>query len=138
MPLFIFISGLFSKSVVNSSEQKLLERVLSFIILYILLKLSTFSLDKYLFSTNANFTLFSEGGFPWYLFATAMWLCLVYLFKPIKPKILIPATIIIGVLIGYDSRVGDYLVASRILVYFPFFLLGYYIDINKFLEFCVC
>jgi len=135
MPLFIFISGLFSKSVINSSGQKLLERVLSFIILYILLKIFSFSLDKFLFSSNANFTLFSEGGFPWYLFATAIWFCITYIFKPIKPQIVIPVALIIGILVGYDSRVGDYLVASRILVYFPFFLLGYYTDVNKFLEF---
>ena len=37
---------------------------------------------------------------------------------------------LLGVLVGYDTSIGDFLVLSRILVYAPFFFLGYYTDPN--------
>jgi fucose 4-O-acetylase-like acetyltransferase len=134
MPLFIFISGIFSKSTINRDRFKI-ERVLSFLILYIFLKLCYYILIKF-FSENTNkFSLLIESDLPWFMLAIATWLSFTYLLKEIKPVVLITTTIIISLLAGYDPKVGDYLSVSRIIVYYPYFLLGYYLDATKISEY---
>lgn len=133
MPLFIFLSGLFIKSTIDGARLKI-EKVFSYLIMFFLLKISLFLIDKYLFLKDINFNTFNEGNVPWYMFAMAAWICLTYLLKNIKPLYLLSFSILLGLIIGYDSYAIDYLVISRIIVYFPFFLLGYYftsIDLMK-------
>jgi fucose 4-O-acetylase-like acetyltransferase len=131
MPLFIFISGLFIKSAING-ERFQLEKVASFLLLYGIMKIMMFVMNRFLFG-NADYPLdfTSEDSVPWYLFAMAGWMCIVYLLKPIKPTYVLGFSILIGLLVGYDNDVNDTYVASRILVFLPFFLLGYYMDFKK-------
>lgn len=126
MPLFIFTSGHFSKKVIDGRRFRI-EKVFSYLLLYLLLKLSFFALNIYFNGkSKVKFSLFIEGGLPWYLFAMGCWLCIVYIIKNIRQGIVIVCSIIVGVLIGYDKSVGDFLVFSRVIVFFPFFILGYY------------
>lgn len=135
MPLFIFLSGYFIKSTVNGSRFKV-EKVISYFILYLLFKLIMYALFKYGFSVEeTNFNTFNEGNVPWYLLAMSIWIILIYVLKQFKPVFLVLISVLAGIVIGYDSFVGDYLTLSRVIVFFPFFLLGYYIDHNKFVTF---
>ncbi|MEG0307422.1 MAG: acyltransferase family protein [Clostridium sp.] len=138
MPLFIFISGYFSKSVINKERFKI-EKVFSYLLLYFLLKLSFFILYRYGFgSANVKFNFFSEGGVPWYLFVMAMWLCVTYIIKNIKPVYVIVAAILLGILIGYDDSVSDFMCLSRVVVFYPYFILGYYFNEDNIIKILKC
>lgn len=135
MPLFIFLSGYFIKSTVNGGRFKV-EKVISYFILYLLFKFIMYALFKYGFSVQeTKFNTFNESNVPWYLLAMSIWIILLYVLKQFKPGVLVLISVLAGMLVGYDSFVGDYLILSRVIVFFPFFLLGYYIDHNKFAAF---
>lgn len=44
--------------------------------------------------------------------------------KDINPRLVLIMTIIIGFFVGYDKNINDFLVLSRIIVFFPFYYLG--------------
>src|SRR5659263_308146 len=74
MPLFIFVSGYFSKTVLDGKQFRI-AKVILYLLLYLL--------------------------FILYFFAISVWLCISYVIKNIKPVIVICFSIIIGVLVGY-------------------------------------
>ncbi len=130
MPLFIFLSGLFSKSIINGERLKL-EKIVSYLILFVSLNVLIFSIRHFVMGQDNSFSLFSVDGVPWYMFAMAAWLGLTYLLKEIKPQVLIVLSVLLALYVGYDDRVGDFLVASRIIVFYPMFLLGYFLPVEK-------
>lgn len=134
MPLFIFVSGLFAKSAVSKDKFRV-EKILSYLILYALLEVFIFLIKKYLLEDNVSFRFFYESGLPWYLFGMILWLITTYLIKDLRPSITIPISILIGLLVGYDDSVGDIFCLSRSIVFYPFFLIGYWLDRDKLLEF---
>jgi len=101
--------------------------------LYVLLKFVIF-IVRISFGHNSAFRLFYEQGIPWYMLAMAVFLCLTYALRGIKPQILILITTIISLLAGFESGIGDVFSLSRIIVFFPIFLLGFYLDSNKIAE----
>lgn len=62
----------------------------------------------------------------WYLFALFIWKLVLYLIK--IPKKLIPLFFLITIFIGLVDQIGGYFSLSRIICFFPFFLLGYYFN----------
>ncbi|MEG0451235.1 MAG: hypothetical protein RR595_15370, partial [Lysinibacillus sp.] len=125
MPLFIFLAGLFSKSTIMKNPFRL-EKVAYFITLYILLEfLFYLMLNVWMGRDNHEFNLFETDGVPWFMLAMAAWLCIGRLIRTIPARITLPTSILLAVLVGY-TNIGDILVLSRIIVFLPFFLLGYY------------
>lgn len=133
MPLFIFVSGLFAKSSFKDGKLKV-NKIISYLILYIALKLVIF-IESVVFGKNASFNIFSEGGIPWYMLAMAVFICATYVLRNIKPQILIMVSILLALLAGYENAIGDVLVLSRLFVFYPIFLLGFYTDSAKLAEF---
>lgn len=130
MPLFIFMSGYFSKSIVNNSSKNK-RNILSYLSLYVILKICFFIMDKYVFKfPNLTFNLFRENGLPWYMFAMSIWLIITPLIRRFKPSYVIIISLIISLLIGYFDSIGDFLCLSRIIVFYPFFILGYHLSNN--------
>lgn len=129
MPLFIFISGLFSKSFINGKRLRL-EKIISYLILYVSLNILIFSIRRFVMGQDNSFSLFSEDGVPWYMFAMASWLALTYLLKEVKLRVLLICSVLLSLYVGYDDLVGDFLVASRIIVFYPMFLIGFYLPIE--------
>ncbi|MDD5935282.1 MAG: acyltransferase family protein [Clostridiales bacterium] len=124
MPLFIFVSGYFSKSLFKNGVFQA-RKVISVFWMFLLFRLATYFITV-LFKGYYTFNLFTDSSAPWYLLS----LCLWYLFVPIihnyKAKYVIPIAFICGILIGFDSSVGTFLSLSRTIVFFPFFCIGYY------------
>jgi len=124
MPLFVFMSGFFSKSFVRSQRFRF-ERVVAYLLLYVLLKACIFLENRYLLDDpSATFRLFYEAGLPWYMFAMAAWLALGYLARDVRPAIALIGSIVLAILGGYSRDLDSTLVASRIVTFAPFFLLG--------------
>lgn len=136
MPLFIFLAGLFSKSIILKDPFRI-EKIANFLVLYFIMEIIFYLLIHYwLGRENYVFNPFVENSVPWFMFAMAVWLCLGRLLRKIKASIIIPVSIILALAIGY-TNIGDVLVGARIISFFPFFIIGYYIkpsDLEKFLQ----
>lgn len=127
MPLFIFVSGYFAKSTINKQRFKI-ERVCSYTVLYVLLKYSLAFVYKYVYNSNAiTINLLTENGVPWYLMAMIIWLGITNCVKDVKPRYMLMISFILSCIVGYDKNIRDYLALSRVIVFYPFFLAGYYI-----------
>lgn len=121
MPLFIFISGLFFK------DKNVKQKFLSFITIAYICKLVLF-ITRFILYGHAKFSLFIEPGIPWYMIVLAFYIVITHFLKDIEKKYVLIFFIILACLIGYDSSVRDFLAIARIIVYYPFFLIGQMID----------
>ncbi|WP_368899712.1 acyltransferase family protein [Morganella morganii] len=128
MPAFIFVSGFFSKKLLTNKPFPT-EKVFSLLILYVLLQLSIYGL-LWFNGGSPKLSLFVVGGVPWFLLALPIWMVLLHILMPVKFSFLFPATIVAGVLVGFDPKVSQFLATSRVIVFFPFFLLGAYFRIE--------
>lgn len=131
MPVFIFITGLFSK---KNIDEKRYSNILSYLLIYFVTKM-IISLSAVPYNEAFKFTVLSEKGVPWYAFVIfAFSLITIALSSLPKPYIFI-FSIVLACMAGYDKSIGDYLMMSRIIVFYPFFFAGYWLDINKLSKF---
>lgn len=133
MPLFVFVSGLFAKTSFKDGELKT-NKIIAYLVLYLALKLIIF-LEGVAVGKNPTFRLFYESGIPWYMLAMAVFICITYVLRNVKPQVLILCAVLLALISGYDNGVGDIFAVSRIIVFYPLFLLGYYTDGIKLAEY---
>lgn len=117
MPLFLFVSGLFHKNT------KIKEKMVSYFSLYIVLKI-VFFFVRILNGGKPSFQVFTEDGLPWFMFSMACYVGVTYFLRDIDKRYVLVISLLLGLFAGYDKEVGKYLVASRTIVYYPFFVLG--------------
>lgn len=123
MPLFILISGYFSK---KFKPEKILNFfLLCFLSLFLIRTLDTLFLNK---PFNYNFLSFQSAS--WYLFALAIYNITLPLIKSFKKQYVIAFSVLFALYVGYVVSVKDLFIASRIIVFYPFFLLGYYTSLD--------
>ncbi len=117
MPLFLFLSGLFHK------DRKVLQKILTFITLGYITKFIIW-LTRSILTGNTSFLFFSDSGLPWYMFVLSMFIGISYLLRGVDKKILLPASLLLGLIAGYFDFIGDFLYLSRFFVFYPFYILG--------------
>ncbi|MDC3414595.1 acyltransferase family protein [Terrihalobacillus insolitus] len=125
MPAFIFLAGFFAKGLGNFTyiaklAKKLLYPYLFFQLFY----------TAYFFFIDKNDwynTLFYPQWALWFLLSLFCWHILLLLYKRISPLIGIMTAILVGIFIGYMSDIGHMFSLSRTFVFFPFFLIGYWV-----------
>lgn len=127
MPIFIFISGLFYRN------KKTKEKVVMFILLGLLAKIVLF-LTSFILQGNVSFSLFNHPDLPWFMFALAFYILISSFLNNIDKKYLLIFSILLACIIGYDNSIGSFLSLSRIIVFYPFFILGQMIDKNEILK----
>lgn len=136
MPLFIFVTGFFSKRIINDEKNEKLNKIISYLILYILFTIMLYIIG-YFFGYFNNFNFISNMYVPWYLLACVMWIIITSLIKNIKFKFILPFSIFMSLLIGYSTDVQDQFALARVINFYPFFLCGYYLNkdmANKFIN----
>lgn len=132
MPAFIFLSGL----VQNIEKKPDYRRVLAFVILGYVYKIFN-SLLVFVGTGKWEFSLLKENGIPWFMFVMAICPVLAYLVREIKPVFMLTFAVIIGCMAGFDQSLADgFLVIGRTVVYFPFYLIGCYLNAEKLMNFC--
>ncbi|MFZ7121812.1 MAG: acyltransferase family protein [Eubacteriaceae bacterium] len=120
MPCFIFITGYFMRRTKNISKA-----VIKYTKIYIIVQTIYFIVIKYFMNYASIKLTYSNPYFTyWFLFALISWYIVFPYLKDIKSFIFI--SIILGILIGYDTAFGRFLSASRIMFFMPFFAFGYY------------
>ncbi len=132
MPLFLMISGLFTRPFRQEDEFPR-EKVFGYVFLGLLLKLVQFGIRR-MENPEAGLSLLEESSVPWYLFVLAGYLTLTYFLRTTRKSHVLLAGILLGMMSGYDTSIKDTFALSRFLVFFPFFLLGYYGDPRKWME----
>lgn len=123
MPLFVFITGYFSK---NYQKETYWPKVLSHLIVpYIIFQVLYTVYDHFIYDRpDFSLTLFTPFYALWFLVSLATWrLMLPYV---VKIKYSLVLAFVVSLLVGYVEDIGNYLSLGRTLVFFPFFLLGYF------------
>ncbi|WLR48857.1 acyltransferase family protein [Halobacillus litoralis] len=124
MPAFIFLAGFFAKG--SGEKDYILQLAKKLILPYLIFQLVY---TGYYFFIGKGATLsgiFYPHWSLWFLFSLFCWHILLYWFKKIPPFLGVAIAVQIGVLVGYFSDIGHHFSLSRTFVFFPFFLVGYW------------
>ncbi len=126
MPLFIMISGYFSKNFKRESYYR--NAITRLLIPYLIFQTLYTLIDTFIYnpSSKLDFSLLTPYWSLWFLISLFFWRMLLPLFVQLKYPLL--WAIAIGVLVGYFDDVGKFMSLSRTFVFFPFYLAGYYIQ----------
>ena len=116
MPVFFFVSGVFY------DKSKAKNSFVYFIACGLLLKLA-FALCNIFMGNEVKFYLLYEGDIPWFMFALAYHYILMFFFGAGNRKYMLVVGILLACVVGYEN-IGDYLVLSRTILFFPFFIIG--------------
>lgn len=117
MPFFIYLAGLFH------SNHNVKSRCVSFIAIGFSMKI-LFALCRMIFFHKASFSLLSDSGLPWFMFAMAMFTAVSYFLRDFNAFKLFILFTLLACFAGYDESLGNFLYLSRFIVFYPFYLLG--------------
>jgi fucose 4-O-acetylase-like acetyltransferase len=132
MPAFIFLSGFFAKGIGDTDY--LLKLCKKLLLPYLIFQL-LYSLYYMIIGVKGfQFTIFEPQWSMWFLLSLFSWHLLLVIFKRISPIWGMSLAILIGVGIGYFHEIGHTFSLSRTLVFFPFFLLGYWVTKDDLLK----
>ena len=126
MPLFIFVSGYFSKGFYKGGKYrwyKLINFLILFVLYVTLVQISYVIFQHDAFNPKAYII---QSGAPWYLLCMFYWYALIPLARKLPGWILIPFSLIPSALAGCFPQIGTFLCLSRAIIFWPFFLMGYY------------
>ena len=153
MPAFIFISGLVHKQYITEERAALgirgetrlrWDKVAGFFLCGYGLKVFL-QFTRTLMGQNPLWHWIEEPGIPWYLFVMAEYEMFFYVMRLIdngsevpgkrrpKPWMMITAAFALSAVIGYFPAVGDTFCLSRMINFLPIYMIGYYLDMKKFL-----
>lgn len=132
MPLFIFLSGLLQKKW-NERYSFRWDKPLYYVMIGYALKGCIYGI-KLIFHQEAVFQWFEDTGIPWYMFAMAAFMIIAYIVRELPVWFVLPICIMAACLAGYDEQIGSFLYLSRIIVFFPFYYMGYHLDLKKLQE----
>ena len=118
MPLYLFISGLFYSKV----QEK--QKILYYLSLGFFLKIVLVAIERLNGEISPVFSLLSDAKTPWYMFVLAEYTVIMHYMAGLNKRYILIAFLVLGCVLGYDKNIGDTLYLSRIIVFFPFFLLG--------------
>lgn len=119
MPLFIFISGYFSKSFRTTRATTVITKL---VIPYLIFETLYSIYDFLLFGGGRlQFSYLVPHWIMWYLFSLTLWRILLPWVS--KNRYILPLAVVIGIAAGYFESIGYYASLSRTLVFFPFFYL---------------
>ena len=128
MPAFVFVSGYLSKNVDKARETAFTTFFLPFILFNILWNglaaLATWNLEQFSFLT--------PGWALWYLMSMFLWK--ISLKDLVRIKYIVPISFIVGLGAGIFGEFNGLLSLSRTLVFFPFFLIGYFTSEDRFFK----
>jgi len=123
MPAFFFLSGLFDSPRTDLSRR--VNKGVYYLSLYVLLK-CVITVIKFAFTGTLSFDLFKEAGIPWFCLALGVFTILTGVLRRagVNLKVLMIINILLACFVGIDKSIGDYLCISRIIYFYPYYLLG--------------
>lgn len=131
MPLFIFVSGLFSKKIIRKRQWN---RVASYLALYLFIRILD-TLGTFIEKGKLRLNFFRTNGPDWYAMAIFVFLVITIIFQECKSPLLMSAAIFVGLIAGYNNNLGNLFASMRVCVFYPFFLMGFYADRRRIEEY---
>lgn len=124
MPVFIFVSGYFSKPKGNETIEIVARKAIAgclipYVFFNLIYDIPYKSVETVLDTLNPSWTL-------WFLLSLFFWKTLVTPFSRLRFSFAI--SVIFALYVGTLSQVGSFLSISRTICFFPFFLAGYLIS----------
>jgi len=131
MPAFILISGFFAKGIYEKDYIKKLCKKL--LLPYAIFQL-IYTIFYFFLFDQSTFTLdlFNPQWSLWFLISLFFWNMMVIAFKKLPKLVSLALAFGFGLAVGYIDFINDYLSLSRTFVFFPFFLLGYFLSTEHF------
>ena len=117
MPLFIFISGMFFMS------EHILRKVLYYLLTGLVMKATVFLFQRLIYHTGL-FTFSNLNGPDWFMLALAVYTALMYWLRRCKGKWILAVALPLALAAGYIDAINTFMSVSRVVVFFPFFVLG--------------
>lgn len=122
MPLFVFISGYFSRNINSIRKQDLINLLYPYII---------FEFLHYFYTriTGLGFGdlhLFTPTYQNWYLLSLFMWRLAIPLLRFGNKIVVLMCVLSLAILIGFDNQFNDFLGLYRFVFFSPFFVTGYF------------
>ncbi len=130
MPAFILISGYFATPELNKG--KLLKLIKKLLVPYVIFQTIYILFYHILLGEPLDFNYLYPEWSLWFLLSLFSWQLLLFIFARLKKFVALSVAIILGILIGHLQFPGGFLSLSRTIVFFPFFLLGYYMKREHF------
>ncbi|GEN89415.1 acyltransferase family protein [Oceanobacillus sp. FSL W8-0428] len=129
MPAFILLAGFFAKGSGNKKYiwNLMKKLIIPYLIFQTLYTIYYFLIGKADWQTGVFYPQWSL----WFLFSLFSWHILLVLFKKIPAGWSIALSIFIGVIVGYFGEIGHSFSLSRTFVFFPFFLIGYWLTVDQ-------
>ena len=118
MPVFVFISGYFSKKEITFSK------VLKYLLLYFIFNTIFIVIE---IVTNNRILAITPFYSYWYLLALVAWRIIAKYIPCNQWYIMNPTSFIIGLFSGLFADVSNILAIEKILGFLPFFFIGYYL-----------
>lgn len=123
MPVFVFITGYFSKNIEKSRNQAVEKYLIPYVIFCILLQVEKRFLNIGIGEEMA-FRILSPTWGMWYLLAVFWWK--LFLKDMVRIRYILPMSVILGLMSGFSREFRTYLGIGRTVSLLFFFLLGYY------------
>lgn len=124
MPLFIFISGYFSKSI----KQHRLEDITKVLIPFFVLEVFNLLYTKITHLGTGNSSFLYPTYQNWYLLSLFFWRLLIPYFSFISKTKGIVIAIVVSMIAGCIPQFGEFLSLYHTLYFLPIFVIGYYTD----------
>lgn len=122
MPLFAYTTGVFARFQPEKIRKHIIYPYVVFQLLYLLFSSAVLQEEEPLQLTTPYWLM-------WYLFAVLVWNLLLPIVQAERTGtklLLLAAAFLASILIGFDKKAGYYLSVSRIVQFFPYFLIGVY------------
>ncbi|ASN04003.1 acyltransferase family protein [Virgibacillus necropolis] len=125
MPAFIFLAGFFAKGLGN--KKYIMNLAKKLLLPYLIFQALYSGYYFFLGQSDWQTGIFYPHWALWFLFSLFSWHLLLYFFKRMPAMLSMAVAIGVGLLVGYFGEIGHTFSLSRTFVFFPFFLIGYWL-----------
>lgn len=131
MPAFVLISGYFAKGI---HKKGYVMKVTKKLLLPYLIFQSFYAFYYYFIDDVSTVDLnpFDPQWAMWFLLSLFSWQIMLFFVKNMNMYYVLTISFILGIAVGYFSFINNTLSLSRTFVFFPFFLIGFYLKPNHF------
>nr|WP_226668435.1 acyltransferase family protein [Metabacillus litoralis] len=131
MPAFILISGYFAKSFKSKGY---LVKITKKLILPYLIFQGIYSVYYFLIEKNSTISInpLDPQWSLWFLMSLFFWNVVLFFITKFNPKVVIMSAFIVGISVGYIDGINNFLSLSRTFVFFPLFIIGFYLKLEHF------
>lgn len=130
MPAFILVSGYFSKVV--KTKKDVWKLIKKFLVPYAIFQVLYTLYYTKVYGNKLEMTFLEPRWALWFLISIFCWNLLLFIFPKSKFGLLL--AVIVSLVAGYVESINETLTFARTFFFFPFFLLGYMLNEQRFTE----